>query len=206
MREEGGLELFNRTHRRLVGDKMTSQLTRNATRRRRVLREVYKNRARLLFTALRIAPSQHVAGTGFVPVSDEDKVTRLSARRPTLGSLACNGPTRECLGEFGHVRLRITALNAECVELKNLSREVLIEAAITPQANQRIGSDRLGLIQVEEHPGVLRHCDQQVAKAPREIGANDFALIESDPRDGGCLGRSDGEMIGPEINQSFGEI
>ena len=53
---------------------------------------------------------------------------------------------------------------------------------------------------------MLSHSDQKVAEAPREIGANDFALIEPDPRDGGRFGRGDGEMIGPEINQSFGEI
>ena len=53
---------------------------------------------------------------------------------------------------------------------------------------------------------MLCHRNQQVAKAPSEIGANDLALVDAHPRDGDRFGRSDGEMIGPEINQSFGEI
>ena len=62
------------------------------------------------------------------------------------------------------------------------------------------------LVKVEEHSRVLCHRNQQVAKAPGEIGANDLALVDAHPRDGGRFGGSDGEMIGPEISQSFGKI
>src|SRR6266849_6390779 len=129
--------------------------------------------------------------------------TRLKPEAATFFRLF-DGPTREHLGNFGDVFLRVSAVDAESVKLHQLAAIVFVQAAChlsfsverpilnTPiaaflvasgrdsQSNVRAGTYAQPVVEVKQHRGTLRGCDQEVFEFSERVRTYCVTLIARD--------------------------
>ena len=117
-----------------------------------------------------------------------------------------DGPAGDDPGEARDVGLGVAAVDAERVQFEDLAREVLVEAASAIAAGLAVGADRLRVVEIDQHRGVLLDGLQHVAEAAEHVRADRLALEAAghDPHGGALAGR-DAEMVGPELHQPLDE-
>ena len=145
---------------------------------------------------------------------DEGRAGRLQFREPLDARKTVDRPTRQNVGEFGNVALVVSAIDAERVKFEDFAREVLVDAArqsdgITAPAaallNYRIGSNRLHLVEIEQHGRMQHRRLEQIGKLAQHIRPNgaEFVIANLVLRTG--LARRDAEMVRPEVHQPLYE-
>ena len=113
------------------------------------------------------------------------------------------GPAGEHVGEADDVVLGVDGAHTQRMQLQDLAREVLVEAAGAIDAGDRVRAHRRRLVEVEEHRRMALGGLQHVGEAPEDVGADGLALVGT----GHALdlvGR-DAEMVRPEPHQPLGK-
>jgi len=85
-------------------------------------------------------------------------------------------PAGENTREGRHVILRITAIDAERVQLQDFAREIFVEPALVALPGARARSDRLKIVEIDEHRRMLRHRPQHVAETSEHERTNRLAF------------------------------
>ena len=124
-------------------------------------------------------------------------------------------PSRENLRELLHVLLRVAAVDAQRVQLEQLARVVFVQASslLTTLASSpaelraaRLRSDRLEVVEVDEHRRMLRRCEQHVFEAAEHVRPDRFALVTAgERRDENLRAHGNTEMIRPERDEALDE-
>ncbi len=112
-------------------------------------------------------------------------------------------PAGQHIGKARHVVLRVAAVDTERVQLEDLARQVLVQALGLVDAAGRIRSDRLRVVEVEQHRRMALGGKQHVAEAAERMGADRLTLITAGH--GLNLVRRDTEMVRPEPDQPLGK-
>ena len=113
--------------------------------------------------------------------------------------------------ELGDVGLRVPAANAERMQLQDLARQVLVEAARSllplarPHAGQAARTDRLRLVEVQQHRRMAHDRQQQVFEAAQHVRADRIGLEAAGQPDDQELVDRDREVVRPEVHQSLDE-
>ena len=75
-------------------------------------------------------------------------------------------PAGEHLGKTNHVVLGVAGAHAEGMQLEYLARQVLVETARAVDACNRVGPDRLRIVEIGQHGWMAFGGEQHVGKAP----------------------------------------
>ena len=125
---------------------------------------------------------------------------------------AAHGPSGENLRQLLHILLRVAAVDAQRVQLEQFARVVFVEPAPLPSAASgkprptRAGTDRLEIVEVDEHRRMLRRCEQHVFEPAEDVRPDRLALVAAGERRDEHLRRSrDAQMIGPERDEPLDE-
>ena len=182
-----------------------------------------------LDAALVVALPEHRLGARLVQQIDECELDRSRLRSP-LASFGATSPlirtlqprawpvqsvdrpAGENLREFLHVLLCVAAVDAERVELEQLARVVLVQsAALTVVALTRAGaagggSDRLKVVEIDEHRRMLRRGEHHVLEASEHVRPDHLSLVAAGQRsDDDLRAGRDAQVIGPERDESLDE-
>ena len=132
---------------------------------------------------------------------------RLLPRAPSETS---DRPSGQNFRELLHILLRIPAIDTERVELEKLARVVLVEppALALPAAAQRGTArgrpDRLKVVEIYEHRGMLRRRENHVFEPAEDMRPNGFALVTAGEGHDQHLGaHRHTQMIGPERDEAL---
>ena len=130
-----------------------------------------------------------------------------SAQRRLLGQPA-DGPASERAGELGYVFLTIAGAHSQCVQLKYLARQILVQAALLAaprcaRTQKAVGPDRFGLIEIKQHRGMALNRAQHIAETSQQLGADCFKFERPGKAQRGRLVDRHGKMVRPEMHQSF---
>src|SRR5688572_3508090 len=124
---------------------------------------------------------------------------------------AADRPPGENFRELLHILLRVAAVDAERVQLEQLAGVVLVEAALLAAAGPgaralRARSDRLEVVEIHEHRGMLRRRQHHVGKTAEHVRANRLALVAAGERRDENLGaHRHAEVIRPERDEALDE-
>ena len=114
-------------------------------------------------------------------------------------------PAGQDFRELGHVLLGIAAIDPDRVQLQHLARQVFVEAPIPRAPRRRFGSDRLGVVEIEQHRRMARNRDQHIAEPTHHMRADRLVLEpDRDRKHHWPLDRH-GKVIGPELDQPLPE-
>ena len=148
---QGGLDMAHRVGRRIVGDEMARQLGGEEAVGGRVVGE----------------EMQHRDAAGFAgreAVAHDDLFARLmregAEAEPGRVGAQVDRPAGQHLGEVGNVGLGVAGGGADGVQFHAFAGEVLVQAAMAALAGGAVGADRLGVVQVDQHGGVVHHRHQ----------------------------------------------
>ena len=130
--------------------------------------------------------------------------------------LACLGmvrgkmrPPGQDLGEVGHVRLGIAAVDAQRVKFENLTREILVVGTVLLGILLGIGgsgSNRHLVFEITDHRGVGADGLQQVRELAESALADDTALqMACGGHHQVALAAVDRKVVGPELHEPLGE-
>ena len=141
-----------------------------------------------------------------------------------------DAPAREDSRDLDDVLLRVTAIDAEGVQLEQLARVILVDSRRLPPApllrhlipaeprsaewreelarlrRGRTGRDALRIVEIKEHRGAFSRRDEQIfefAERPRPDG---FFYIRRQQKPIGALAYKDVEMIRPEVDHHFPQL
>ena len=136
--------------------------------------------------------------------------TRVEDRAPdlvgaVLQPLIADGPAGQQLGEADNVLLAVSALDPKRMQLERLAGQVFVEAATAASSGTGIGSDRQGVIEVEEHGRMQFGGKEQVLEPAEGVGADGFHLVGGREQGHGRRRHGDTEMIGPEADPALGK-
>ena len=125
-----------------------------------------------------------------------------TARLAELAVATGDRPAGEDIGELGDVALRVAGADAHGMQLEGLARQVLVQAAVVGVAGERIGTDRLRIVEEVEHRRMLLDGAQHVGETAEHMRTDRLAL----ERAGGgaanaALGDRDAEVVRPERGQ-----
>ncbi len=112
-------------------------------------------------------------------------------------------PSREHLGETRDVVLAVAGAHTERVQLQDLTREILVEAAGAIDAGHRVGPDGNEIVEVDQHGRVALDREQHVDVAPEDVRPDRFALIAT--RHVRYPLRGHAEMVRPEPDEALGK-
>src|SRR5687767_4124851 len=116
------------------------------------------------------------------------------------------GPAGEASGDFSDVLLRVAAIHTERVQLHQLARVILVEAAPSFPTAIDLRIDRLPVVEVEQHGGMLGGGEHHVFKFAQHARADRVPLVGSYEVAIGTLVEVDVEMVVPEIGEDLGEL
>ena len=91
------------------------------------------------------------------------------------------------------------------MQFEDLAGEIFVEAALLPQAGERVGPDRARIVEIDQHRRMGFDRQQHVAEPPEHMRADRFALIRPADLAHIALIRRHAEMVGPEPHQPFDE-
>ena len=161
--------------------------------------EVAQHGAALFDAGVLVSLVQHLLRAGLVQAAIERELAAV------LGIVARRkeGPAGEHVGEADHVVLGVDRAHAESVQLQDLAREVLVEAARAVDAGNGVRTHRRRLVEVEQHRRMALDRLQHVAEPPEDVRADGLAqsidmhqksIVEPPP--GTALPAGDGVTIG----------
>ena len=160
--EPRGRERCDELGRRLVGDKMPGELGRQVSRRGRMHGQVSKDGFALLDATVCVTFAEHSLRAGLVHCSTKIEGPDRGAVVAAGIALVRDRPAGDDLCERRDVGLRVTAVDAECVQLQDFARQILVEAEIAlrgaaggPFAGARAGAHRALIVEVRDHRRVL---------------------------------------------------
>ena len=159
------LKPFHQRRRRLVGDEMARELARDVLRGRGMAREIGEHAAALLDAGVVVALADHGLRAGLVHARIEDEHAAALGVLPRRN----DSPAGDDLGETGDVVLRVDAAHAERMQLENLARQILVEAAAAVLAGARIRADRARIVEIDQHRRMALDREQHVAEAAEHI-------------------------------------
>src|SRR5687767_13661619 len=95
---------------------------------------------------------------------------------------AAHRPPGENFRQLLHILLRVAAVDAERVQLEQLARVVFVQAALLAAAaagtrSRRARTDRLKVVEIHEHRGMLRRRQHHVGKTAEYVRANRLAFV-----------------------------
>ena len=73
--------------------------------------------------------------------------------------------------------LRVDRAHAERMQFENFARQIFVQAAAAIDAGDGIRSDRLGIVEIDQHRRVAFGGEQHVGETAEHIGADRFALV-----------------------------
>ena len=179
-------------------------------------REVEQHRLRLVRAALRIAFAHDRLRAGFVQRCDKDGVAVGRARRhqplPRAAAKPGDGQPGQYLGKGRDVGLRIAGTHPQRVQFHDLARQIFVEPRRLPPparadavGHRTVGPETLRLIEIEQHGGMPHRRDQEIRKFAHDVGADRLELVIAGKTDHRQLVGRHGEMVGPEVDEPFGE-
>jgi len=194
---------------------MAGQFRGDVARGARIGGEIGKHGEALRLPFLRINAAGDVARAGFVDRLDEVEIARPAVaaeqalQRPAGQPL--DGPAGEHPREFGDVGLAVAAVHAERVQLQYLPGEILVQAAPLAAesggalADARIGADRLGLVEIEQHGRMPLDGDQHVAELAEHVRPDRLELEQAGHADHRQFVGGNREMVRPEMDHALDE-
>src|SRR5436190_9534291 len=195
-------EPCNKALGRIVGDEMVGKLVSYVARRCRVTRQVYQCRLALFDTAGRICLAKQYLRARLVSVGKEHEGAWLT--EPALAS--GKHPARDDAGEHGDVGLRVATADTQRMQFEYFARQVLVEPTLTPLPCFGVRPERLGVVEVEQHGGMLLDREQHVGETPEHVWPDRLAL------EAACAGAHNGplqggyaKMVRPEIHEPLGK-
>src|SRR5690242_10104555 len=142
--------------------------------------EIEKHRASLRLAGLIIFLANDGPRARFMQDLGELELARNAAdearRRPPPEAAHC--PAGEGARKLRYVGLAVTRPHAQRVQLHDFACEILVEATLLSAAKRgklagaRVGTDRLGLVQIDEHRRMLLDGKQHIRKGPEHVRAD----------------------------------
>src|SRR5438045_897819 len=141
-----------------------------------------------------------------------------------------DAPAREDSRDLDDVLLRVTAIDAEGVQLEQLARVILVDSRRLPPApllrhlipaeprsaewreelarlrRGRTGRDALRIVEIKEHRGAFRGRDEQIVEFAERPRPNGFFYIGRQEEPIGALAHKDVEMIRPEVDHYLPQL
>ena len=235
-RREHARDAFDRRGRRLVADEVRHQLGGDELRGGRMPAQRANRRARPpprrpRCSALAAPSCCRVRAAAPGRRTRSGRPARAAAAPPVRADLAAavdcacsrrvagpadavDGPSGQDLRQLLHVLLGVAAVDAERVQLEQLARVVLVQAAPLAVAVAALtraraaggGADRLEVIEVGEHRRMLRRRQHHVLEAAQHVRPNHVALVAAgERRDENLRSRRDAQMVGPERDEPLDE-
>ena len=130
--------------------KWRASLRGDVARRCRVFREVGERASALLDAARRVDLAEQVCVARLVPRWERTRTSPGSPRRPRDRK----GPAGDDARQRGHVGLRVAAVHAQRMQLEDLARQVLVEAAIAVSPGRRVRAERQRVVEIGQHGGM----------------------------------------------------
>ena len=181
--------------RRIVGDEVAGEFSRDVARRRRMDGEIGERRDALLLTALGIALVEQSLGTRLVR-------ERAKAERPRRRLLRSRDrPAGQDARQRLDIVLRIAAIDTERVQLEDFASEILVEAAAGALAGHRIGTDRLRVVEIEQHRRMALDRKQHVGEAAEHVRPDRLALERTGKAADEGAARRHREVVAPELHE-----
>jgi len=155
-------------------------------------RDIGERFATLADISLSVRAAQNNLLARLVRIGVEDERARLTELPGAPGKC----PAGDDAGKRRHVGLRIAAVHAECMQLENLAREILVQTAAGALAGRRIRADRKLVIEIEQHCRMTFDSLQHVTEPAEYVGADRIALeCARGDTDKAALHRRDAEMV-----------
>ena len=122
-----------------------------------------------------------------------------------------DGPAGEAARHLRDVFLGVAAVHPQGVQLQQLAAVILVQATAlrarsAAESLRGSGTDRLPVIQVEQHGRAFGGGFQQVAELAQHVRADGVALVFGGQVTVGSLVHEDVEMVEPEIGQHFVQL
>ena len=102
---------------------------------------------------------------------------KMEVTRVGLAPRSREAPTGYQFGKRKHIVLGIAAVDSQCVQLKDFTGQVLVEAAVEKAAGRRRRPYRERVVEIKDHRRVFDHRHKEVCEAAGDIGPNRFALV-----------------------------
>ena len=162
---------------------------------RRMRGQIPKHGASLFHRFVLVELSDHLLRAGLVQTGIERE---FAAMLGIIGRWQ-QGPSGEHLGEAYDVILGVAAAHTQRVQLQNLACNVFVEATGAIDAGDRIRSNRIDVVEIEQHRRMALDGQQHIGEPADNMGPNGLALIG--PGHALNLVGRDAEMVGPEPDQ-----
>src|SRR3954454_22818040 len=158
-------------------------------------REVGQRRLALGYAGVLVSLPHQALRAGLMRVGVEYK----SAGRAELALAAGKGPAGDDARQRCHVVLAVAAADAERMQLHDFAREILVQAALAVWSRARLRTQRLLVVEKEQHRRMLLDGFQHVAEPAEHMGPDRLALecAGPHPRQPGFVG-GNAKMVGPE--------
>jgi hypothetical protein len=188
------LDLAHRFGRRIVGDEMADQLGGEEAMRRGMA-----GQERQCGGAAGLAGREGLLKQGLAaglvrewPVAEARRV-----------GFQIDRPAGEDIRERCHVRLGVSGRRADGVQFQGFARQSLVKAAMGALPGRAVGTERGGVVEVEQHGWMAHHRQDHVAEWAGDVGADRF--FDEGGGDGGAFAAAQGhdEMVGPEPDQTL---
>ena len=132
-------------------------------------------------------------------------------KKQTLLVWLLNCPSRKATRDFLHVFLRVTAVDAERVQLHQLARIVFVEAAVDASrfvsfCRIRTGHAGSPIVEIEKHRRRVCGRAEQISKATHGKGPYRFAVESGEQIAVIVFVREDAEMVLPKINHQLEKL
>src|SRR5262249_44177836 len=185
-------------------DKSSRQFQRNKAGRRRVLSQEIDDAKTVFHSSSRWdAIAKHDLLAGIM----DPRLKIETAFTPRLA----NCPAGQATGYLLDVALRVTAINAKCVQFHQLTGVVFIEppAAVVGAAHprgRRVGIGAQPIVEIKEHRWTLRCGEQEIAKLTQGMGSNRVSVVSGGQPTIGSLRGKNVEVVAPKIHHDFIEL
>src|SRR6185503_17599156 len=120
-----------------------------------------------------------------------------------LESRRCDAPSCNDFGKICDIRLSITRADANGVQFHDLAREILVDAFAAPDSGERIRSDRLDVVEIEQHRRVALDRKQQVRKLAAHMWSDCLTLESTAQGPHLAFVGGNAKVVGPEPNKAF---
>ncbi len=170
-------------------------------RRGRVLaREVGQHRLALRDALLEVEPSSHFGRERLMGVRVEGESS--GDAEPALAS--GDRPTGQHISELRNVALAVAGADAHRVQFENLARQILVEARLVVVPGERIGAERLLVVEKVQHDRMLFDGAQHVGESTEHMRANRLAFERAGASAADvALGDRNAEMVRPEGDKAL---
>jgi len=100
--------------------------------------------------------------------------------------------------------MRASDVTSSWLQLHDFAREIFVQAALAKLARARLRTQRLLVVEKEQHRRMLLHRLEHVAEAAEHMRADRLALERARPHPGQpALVGGDAKMVGPEHHEAL---